>query len=459
MPRRPFNVLDHDIRPIPKILRLAWPVVVSMALHNSYSIIDMFWVASLGKEAVAGVTLSGILFFFMFSGAQVFATGIHALIARACGAGKAEQAGMILRDGILTALFAGAVVGFLLFNFPELALRFLGAEEEVISVGTPYLTIMAAGFAVSLPQFTLSSGYRATGDMTTAMVLTFITVILNVILDPLLIFGLGPIPAFGLAGAAWATVISLTAAFVVGIFLLSGHHSLNGFRLYRRVSFGVVKEMFIIGLPTGVHYMLLSLNQTIMIRMVAEFGTVIIAATGIGTRITHLAFLPCIGIGTAIATLVGQYLGAGEKERAAMHVRRALVINGAVTLIICSLIAVFPDVLMRVFTDSPEIVGAGRLYLRIFAGGFICVSTVIVLSRVFQGAGDTVWPAVTALFRIVFFIILGFILGWLTDLNEIGIWLAFAASSFGQLLIIAWIYRLGTWQRRTLKAVEEKPVT
>ncbi|MFW5997087.1 MAG: MATE family efflux transporter [Lentisphaeria bacterium] len=455
MLRKPFNVLDHNIHPVAKILRLAWPVIVSMALHNSYSIIDMFWVASLGKEAVAGVTLSGILFFFMFSGSQVFASGIHALIARACGAGKAHQTGMILRDGMLIALLAGLIVGFILFRFPELALRFLGAEEEVVTVGKSYLTIMAVGFAVSLPQFTLSAGYRATGDMTTAMILTAVTVVLNLILDPILIFGLGPIPAFGLAGAAWATVISLITAVIVGIIILPRHHSLNGFRFYRRVSLGVVKEMFVIGLPTGVHYMLLSLNQTIMIRMVAEFGTVVIAATGIGTRITHLAFLPCIGIGTAIATLVGQYLGAGEEERAVLHIRRALLINGVVTLLFCVLIAVFPGVLMSVFTDSPDIVATGKVYLRVFALGFVFVSTVIVLTRVFQGAGDTVWPAVAAMCRILFFIVLGFILGWLTDLQELGVWLAFVVASFGQLLVISWIYRFGTWKRRSLKTVEQ----
>lgn len=451
MPRKPFNVLAEEIGPIQKIARLSWPIVISMALHNSYSIVDMYWVASLGKAEIAAVTLAGILFFVMFSISQIFGTGVHAIIARACGAGHVNRAGMILRDGILTALIVGIAAGFVLWDFPALIYSLLGAEPEVIDTGIPYLRIMVAGFAFTLPQFTLSAGFRATGDMTTAMVLTGVTVVINIILDPILIFGVGPVPALGLGGAAWATVISIVIAFVAGIAVLRNHHSLHGFRIYKRISFGVIREMFVIGLPSGAHYMLLSLNQTIMIRMVAEFGTVVIAAAGIGTRITHLAFLPCIGIGAATATLVGQYLGADKPQRAAFHVRRALQINAAVTAFICLLIALFPGWFMRIFTDAPDVIATGRIFLRIFAAGFMFVSTIIVLTRVFQGAGDTVWPALIVLCRLGVFLIAGYALGWLWNLDELGVWLAYASASAIQLLVIGWIYRLGTWKKRQLK--------
>ena len=453
MAGKPFNVLDPEIGPIQKILRLSWPIVVSMALHNAYSITDMYWVSSLGPNAIAAVTLAGILFFVMFSFSQIFATGIHALIARACGAGHTHRSGMILRDGLLAALLVGGLTGFVLWHFPRNILELLGAKPDVVETGTPYLMVMAAGFAITLPQFTLSAAYRATGDMTTAMFLTAISVVFNIVLDPILIFGWGPIPEMGLAGAAWATVLSMSLALGAGVFFLRWHHSLHGFRFYERLSLAVIKEMIVIGLPAGAHYILLSLNQTVMIRMVAGFGTPVVAAVGIGTRITHLTFLPCMGVGAATATIVGQYLGAGAPQTAAHHVRRALLINGLVTALICLMIGTIPQFFLRIFTDEAAVIQPGSTFLRIFAVTFIFVSTTIVLTRVFQGAGDTVWPAVIACFRLVVFLALGVILGWVADLDEVGVWLAYAGASATQMAVIALAYRRGTWKRRQLKSV------
>ncbi|MFO7821276.1 MAG: MATE family efflux transporter, partial [Lentisphaeria bacterium] len=156
----------------------------------------------------------------------------------------------------------------------------------------------------------------------------------------------------------------------------------------------------------------------------------------------------------ATATLTGQYLGAEQPETAAHHIRRALLINSLVTAVICGSIALFPGWFMSIFTDSKEVIETGIMYLRIFATGFIFVSATIVLTRVFQGAGDTVWPALVMLCRLGIFAVGALLMGWLWDLQEIGIWLAYMGAGILQLIIISVIYRMGTWKRRNLRVVK-----
>lgn len=450
----PVDVLDQSRSPLSKIVRLAWPVTLSMSFHTSYSIVDMFWVSSLGTDAVAAVTLSGIIFWLSFAVSQVFAGGSHALVARAYGAGSVAKAGGIVRDSLIAAVVAGVVLGLVAGGAPGTWLRLLGAAAEVSAVGVPYVRIMATGFAASMALFTLSSVFRATGDMVTPLILNAASCALNIVLDPLLIFGFGPVPAFGLAGAALASVIAMVLTLVWGLALVLRRGSPLHVPLRGMPDTAALRDLFAIGIPSGLHYILISLTHTAMIRMTAVFGTQQVAATGIGSRIAQLSFLPCMGIGAATATIVGQYLGAGRGHEAEHAVATALRVNFVITAVIGLFYACFPNLLLGMFTKDTDVLALGSVYLRLYAVGFIFVTATIVLTRVFQGAGDTVWPALVMALRFASFLAVASALAWLTDLQAYGVWLAMVLCSAGQTVVIAWVYRKGTWKRKRLSSLE-----
>ncbi len=450
-------VLDSNGRPWQKLLRLAWPITLSMLLQNSYNLADMFWVSWLGKEAVAGVTLTGIIFWMTFAISQIFGTGVHALVARACGFRRPEKAAIVLRDGLLTGILTGILLAVIVNSMPGRLLELLGASPAVSQAGIPYLCAIAVGFPITLGLFILSSAFRAAGDMITPLYLTAVSCIINILLDPVLIFGLGPVPELGLAGAAVATVLSLGVAFGLGLLALRRSKVFPRFHVLASVDPHMLRDMIAVGLPAGLHYVLLSLTQTVMVRMVAEFGDAVLAAAGIAARLTQFMFLPCMGLGAATATLVGQYLGAQRQQEARTMVRFALRIDFVFTLGLSLILFAQPALLLSIFSRDAEVINPGTIYLRIFAVSFLFTTMTIILTRVFQGAGDTVWPTLAAMLRFGIFCGLSWLLAWPLGFGAVGVWLGMAASSVVQFVLVAWLYSLGTWERRKLRSLEKKP--
>jgi len=447
-------LLSHDKLPWRKIMRLAWPTSLSMALHTSYSLIDMYWVASLGKDAVAAVTLCGILFWAIFALSQTFGTGVHALIARTCGAGNHHRAGRILRDTIVASIVCGLLAAIVVIYFDRPILQLLGAEPEVVATGASYLRLMALGFPAIIAQFTLISAFRATGDMVTPLWLTGLSCAVNAILDPLLIFGAFGIAGFGIAGAAMASVLAFFVTFIVGFCLLRYRRDYLRLPRHGKPDFLALKDMIRVGLPSGLHYLLLSLTQTVMIRLVAAYGTNALATSGIGARVAQLSFIPCIGVGAATATLVGQYMGARREHEAEQIVRHAVKITFVITAIIGGIYALFPRYLIGLFRDDPQILDLGSVYLRIDAAAFLFTAITIILTRVFQGAGDTGWPTLAAAIRFVLFLAMALLTSRFTQLDAIGIWLAMGLSSVVHAGLVLYLYRRGSWKYKRLHSVE-----
>ncbi len=452
--RTPVDVFDSSESLLRKHLRLASPMAFSMLLLTSYSVVDMFWVSSLGRGAIAAVTLCGMLFFLGFAVNQVLGTGVVAVIARAWGAGRREQVGGCLRDSLGAGVAAGAVFGLILALGAGTWLRWLGARREVWVPGVQYLRVAAFLFLGSMPLFIVSSAYRAVGDTLTPLWLTAISAGLNMVLDPVLIFGLGPAPALGVRGAAAASVLSMVAALATGVVLLSRRGSPVSIRWRGPVDWPAMKDILRVGFPSGLHYVLLSLSQAAMLRMVAVYGTVPVAAVGIGSRIARLSFLPCMALGAGTATLVGQFLGGGRPEQAVRSVRVAAGIALAVTAGIGGVYAGFPGPILRIFTPDPAILALGVRFLRIFACGLVFVSFSIILTRAFQGAGATLWPMVTVALRFLLFLGLGLAAMHWTRLGAVGVWLAMAAGHAFQAGLLWLAFRRGGWMKRRLESVD-----
>lgn len=450
---KPVNVLDNTQTILGKVLKLTWPTALSMLFHISYSIVDMIWISSLGSNAIAAVTLTGIVMWALFAFSQIFATGVLALVARAHGAGQRDIADKAFNIGIGIGFLSGVMIAAIVAIWPRELLQLLGAAPVVASAGAPYLRIMSMGSPALLALFCLSAGFRGGGDMTSPLVLAGTSAGINAALDPIMIFGYGPMPALGLTGAALASIIPMHCVLIWGLSATRRANSVVRFRL-ARPNLPIMKDLLTIGIPSGLHYALLSLAQIAMTRMVAVFGTEPVAAGGIGDRITQLSFLPAIGVGAATATMVGQYLGAGRTEDAQKTVRTSLRIAFAITAAISLVYACFPRLLLKVFfITDPVVIELGTIYLRLAAITLLFVSASIILTRVFQGAGDTMWPSVIAAIRLLVFLGLAIILGWSLSLNAEGVWLAMPLSAPVQTLLLAWTYSLGTWKRKTLRAL------
>jgi len=190
--------------------------------------------------------------------------------------------------------------------------------------------------------------------------------------------------------------------------------------------------------------------------MTAFFGTEQVAATGIGSRIASLSFLPCMGVGAATATIVGQYLGAQRGDDAECAIGVALKVNAVVTTVLGVSYACVPKLFIGIFTSDADVLTFGTVYLRLYAVGFLFITTTIVLTRVFQGAGDTVWPMLVMALRFVCFLGVAYVLAWLCDLRAYGVWFAMVLCSAMQTLAIGWVYRKGTWKRRRLSSLQDQ---
>ncbi len=448
------DILDSSSSLLQKMVKLSWPVALSMLFHTSYNAVDMFWVASLGKQAVAAVTLAGIILWAGFALSQIFASGALAVLARVWGAGNGGRAGIILRDALGLSLITGTTFAVVVGMNARECMILLGGAPDVIDLGAEYVVIAVVGFAVSIVFFTVTTAFRAVGDTVTPLVLTGISCIINAALDPVLIFGLVGFPKMGVAGAAAATAVATSSMFIVAIYLLLNPRSDMPLQIRGRPDWLAIKDMISVGIPSGVHYILLSLIQAVMLRLVALFGTAAVAAAGISSRITMFSFLPCMALGSATATMVGQFLGAKRINDAEETVKTAIKGAVAITAGIGLIYAMMPDMLLRIFTQDTEVIRMGRMYLWIFAASFVFVSVTIVMTRAFQGAGDTVWPGVVAAVRFVFFLGLCFYYIRFTNLEAYGVWLAMAFSHMFQLCLLCVVFAKGTWTRRKLRSAE-----
>lgn len=449
-----IDILDGRQSIFVKILRLAWPVTLSMLLQSSYSLVDMFWVAQLGEEAIAAVTLTGILMFAVFAVSRIFAAGVQSMVARSYGLRNKENAGIVFRDGLAIGMLAGLVIGAIVMIRPERVLDALQAEADVVRAGTGYVSVMAAGSAGMIGLFTLGAGFRGAGDSVSPLVLATASTVLNMVLDPILIFGLGPIPAFGTTGAAVATIISMYLGLAWGLsFCLRRNASVRlEFRKPPRLS--MLFDLLKIGIPMGFHYLLLWLTSAITLYLVAGFGTLEVAASGIVSRITQVAFIAIASVGEATAAMTGQYLGAGRPQDARRStkssVRMCFMVNSLMSLVL----ALYSPLFLSAFTSDPHTVELGTAYMKLSAIMLVFMSITITLSRAFQGAGYTIWPTVIMGIRFAAFSLLAYLLGWKAALLAPGVWLAVVVSAAIQSILIAFLYANGSWTRVRLRSLE-----
>ncbi len=431
------------------ILRLAGPMFAGAMLQNAQSLIDLFWVGRLGPDAVAALALAGTLLMTLFPVIMGLATGTVALVARSFGAGDARQASYLAAQSLLLACIMGVSVGLLCLPLLEPACRLLGAEPAVVNLAVKYLRVTMVGFVSGTLLFISNSALQGAGNTLAPMGAMLLANLLNLALDPLFIFGWGWIPGAGVAGAAYATVLSqFMAAIVVIAILLGGrtrlHPRLGDFRPHAAAAWRLLR----IGLPSVGQMMSRSLMSLVFFRIVARYGTFVVAGYGIGMRFHMVILMPCFVLGNATATLVGQHMGAAMPGRAR---RAAWTAAGIVSLfMVISALAMWLWAMPAVawFNGQAEVIRVGSSYLRTVTPFYIFAGVSIVLGRALNGAGSTIPTLILTLVALWGLQVpLALLLARVVTPPMQGIWWAIAiATTVHGCLAAAW-FELKRWQR------------
>ena len=385
---------DYTVGPIGQALvLLAIPMVLEMVMESVFAVVDVYWVASLGAEAVAAVGLTESVLTLMYAVAMGLAMAATALVSRRIGEKDPEAAARSAVQAVAVALAAS--VPFMLAGvfFAEEILTLMGADATTVAIGTGYTRWMLTGNVVIMLLFMLNAVFRGAGDAAIAMRVLWLANGINLILDPALIFGWGPFPEMGVTGAAVATNIGRGVAVGVQVFvLLRGAKHIHVLRRHLRLHAETMGRLIRTSAGGIAQFAIATSSWVGLVRIVAEFGAESLAGYTIAVRIFLFTLLPAWGLANAAATLVGQNLGAAKPDRA----ERSVWLAGLFTMGVLGAVSVgyvvYDEALVRLFTQEPVVVAKGAECLRIFAFGYVIFAWAMVMPQAFNGAGDTMTP-------------------------------------------------------------------
>lgn len=427
--------------PVPRLLvKLAGPMVLSMVMQNFYSLADIYFVGRLGPAAVAAVSISFNAFFVLIGFSFIIGMGGLALIAQAFGRRDMAEAASVFKQSLLLAVLVGgaATAAGLIIARPYLA--FFGGQGKTFVWGVQYFQVFSFSFLLLLILFVLGSLYRGMGDARTPMLVMAQSTLINVVLDPILIFGLLGLPRLEVRGAALASLAAQLYGLGCYAFLILRKKiklDLSGpWKLYR----GLLKRLLVIGLPPGLGHYLVALNILVTYRVVGAFGTQALASLGIGFRIMHAFFLPALAISGAVGAMVGQNFGAGHKARIVETFKTGLRYSLGVTLLGTALCWLLPESLMGLFTEDGRVLAYGVTYLTVISLGGVTVGTIMCVSSTFVGLGKTYPSLVGAAVDNALFVGLVFTLPGLFGWGLASVWwLKLATAVIEAVIICLWL--------------------
>ncbi len=434
------------------LLLLAVPMVLEVALESVFAVVNVFWVTRIGPEAVAVVGLTEAMLSIIYALGMGLGIGATAIVARRIGEKQPREAAaaavQAIGLGVLVAIPIAVIGG--LFA-PDL-LRLMGADPSVVAGGSSFTRIMFIGNGAILLLFLINAIFRGAGDAAVAMRCLWIANIANLILDPLLIFGVGPFPELGIKGAAVATTVGRGIGVVYQFYRLSGtdRRFVIG-REHLRVDLALMARLIRLS-ATGIVQILIGTTSWIgLVRIIAGFGASAVAGYTVAIRVIVFALLPSWGLSNAAATMVGQSLGAKKPERAEQSVWKAGLFNlyflGGVGLLFVG----FAPAIVAVFTRDVVVAGYAVAALRVVSLGFPFYAYGMVLSSAFNGAGDTRTPTVINVFCFwLFEIPLAYLLARPAGLGPMGAFIAIAVAFSVLALVSAVLFRRGSWKSKVV---------
>jgi len=434
------------------ILLLAIPMVLEMVLESLFAVVDVFWVGRLGADAVATVGLTESMLTLVFAVAMGLSLSTTAMVSRRIGEKNPEAAAVAGVQAIFIGLAISLLMGLPCLYFAPDLLRLMGATPDIVAVGSSYARIALGGSGVVMMLFLNNAIFRGAGDAAIAMRLLWVSNIINLILDPCLIFGLGPFHRFGVTGAALATFTGRGIGVLYQFYrLLRGTERIRVLRAQVRVEFGVLLRLIRLSLTGILQFVIAQTSWIGLVRIVSLFGAAALAGYTIAIRIVIFIILPSWGLSNAGATLVGQNLGAKKPERAETSVWRTGFYNMLFLGSVGVVFFIFAQPLVSLFTNDPAVIPLAASCLRIVSCGNIGYAYGMVMLQAFNGAGDTVTPTTLNFFGFwIFEIPLAYWLAIRRGWHANGVYAAIVIAESCVALASILIFRRGRWKQMTV---------
>ncbi len=441
----------------PSLFYLSLPIVITNLLQVGYNFADTFWLGQYSTNALAAISLGfPLIYLFISLGLGLTIAG-SVLVAQHIGAGDRQEAEYAASQTVGFTLIVSIVLGGSGFFFITDILGIFSAAPTVLGLATAYMRIIALGLPFLFGFIVFISLMRGSGDTLTPMVVMFGTVMLNVVLDPILIFGWGPLPELGVQGAAIATVIARGAATFVGICILfRGTHGIRIHPSQLWPDFQYTQKLLRIGAPASIENTGRAISVNAVLLIVTLFSTTVVAAFGIGIRVFSIIFMPAIAIDRGVETMTGQNIGAGKLARVQETNRFAAKSSFSILAIMGVITFIFAPEIIAIFDNTPAVVEEGATFLRWIAPTFGFVGILRAYSGGFRGAGKTLTAATIAV------VLFGFIrlpiayvasqglipIDWwiFASPTPQGIWFGFAASGIIAAGVAALWFERGTWR-------------
>ena len=430
------------------ILLLSIPAVLEMVMESVFVIVDIYFVSKLGANAVATVGITESMVTVIYAIAIGLGTATTSLVSRRIGEKNPDAASVAAIQAILTGIVVSIIIGLPGAIFSKGLLGLMGASKPIIDNMSGYTRIMLGGNMVIMMLFIINAIFRSAGDAAVAMKVLWIGNIINIILDPCLIFGIGPFPHMGVTGAAVATTIGRGTAVLFQFYLLFfGKKRIRLSIKHLQFDFKIMVKLLKLSFGSIGQNLIGTTSWIALVRIISIFGSEVVAGYTIAIRIIGFTLLPSWGISNAASTLVGQNLGARKPARA----EKAVWITGWINMILLSVIGLilvlFPETFIRVFIHDENVIKSGVLGLRIISIGFVAYGLGMVLVNSFNGAGDTSTPLKI---NIIAFWLVEIPLAWLLAIkagfNEEGVFIAIVIAE-SLMTLIAWIvFRRGKWK-------------
>lgn len=430
------------------IFLLAVPMILELIMESTFAVVDIFFVGKLGASAVATVGLTETYLFLLYSIGMGMSLAVTAIVARRIGEKEKDKAGSTAVQAIFIAVLVSSPFALAGIFFSKDLLALMGGDEWVVETGFRYTQWMLGGNGVIMLLFIINAIFRGAGDAAIAMRVLWIANGINIVLDPVLIFGFGPIPAFGIEGAAIATNIGRGSGVLIQLWLLfkGGKHIRilkTNLKLQTDIILNILRKSL-----GGIGQMIVAMTSWIFImRIISDFGSAAVAGATIAIRIMMFSMMPAWGMSNAVATLVGQNLGAKKPDRA----EKSVWITGLWNMIFLSLVAIIfflkSESLVGFFTNEKDVIDIGAMWLKIVSYSYFVYAWWMVAIQAFNGAGDTLTP--TKINLVFFWLIqipLSYLMAKVFELNVEGVFWAIFISETSVGVFTLWLFTKGGWK-------------
>jgi len=440
------------------LVSLAFPIIMANVLQTAYQLIDTFWLGRLGANAVAAVSLSfPILFLVLALGGGLTLAGT-VIVSQHKGAENQVKVNYASSQTVIVIFFISILLAVIGYFSAEPLMKIVGAGPEILNESISYFQVSSLGFVFLFMFFVFQSLMRGIGNVYLPMFIILGTVFLNLVLDPLFIFGWGPIEGNGVAGAAIASVFTQgLSAFIGMAILFKGKMGIKIRFKHMKWDFPWVKKLFELGIPSSLDQSSRAAGMTFMIMLVTSFGSEVVAAYGVGARILSLVVVPALGFAIATTSLVGQNIGANKIKRAEKIGDLSNKIGFFGLTAIGLLLFIFAEPITAFFIpNDPTVIKNGALFIKIMAPSFGLLGVQQILNGVFNGAGFTQASMLISIFSLwIVRFPTAFMLSDKTSLGFEGIWWAFPISNFLAAILAFTYYKMGYWKLRVIKKRHE----